>query len=1124
MPIQRILLAVLVGAVRLMAQDITGAIDGSVLDPSGASVPNAKVTLTNTSRNQVIRTVTTDATGSYSAPVLPIGTYSVKVEAAGFQTEEHTGIVLNVNDDLKVNFSLQIGATSNQVTVEAAAVNIELSTPANSNVIEGRQIRELALSTRNYEHLVALAPGVAANQTDQLYVGVSAPAGTAATLPFSINGMRNSANNWTLDGADNVDRGSNLTLLTYPSIEAIEEFKVVRSLYTADSGRAGGAQINVVTKSGTSQFHGSLFEFVRNNEFAANNWINNASKINVINGTAHAPALRWNDFGGTIGGPVYIPGHYNKDRNKTFFFYSQEDSRIITYTTFNPIVPTTSMLQGQFSTPVCTALTGNTCTQTSTSIGNINPVAQNYIKDIYSKLALSPTATSPFYAERNTYNHDQEIARVDEMFNDKFALWGRIINDSIPTIEPGGLFTGSNIPGGATTSTNSPGRGIVVHGVNTIRPNLLNDAGFNFSQGRIDSTPIGLTNRTANPDINVNLPYTNTTGVVPVLTFTSGSTLIGYGPYHELNRNYTFFDNLSWIKGRHTWKAGVSVNRYQKTENAGNGNNYGTFAFSNTGAPSGTPAFSQAWANFLLGNVATFTQASSDITPNLHAWQTEAYVQDDFRVNSRLTAYYGVRWSYFGSPSADNHLLTNFDPALFNPASAPQINPANGNLVPETGNNSSLNGIIIGGQNSPYGDLVRESNYHNFAPRIGVAWDPFGKGRTSIRAGYGIYYDSELFATYEVNTFTNPPYVQSVNYSNTTFQNPTGGTLNVSAAPLVLRATPITNLTPYSQQWSFDLQQQLPGNVILDAGYFGSKGTHLLGIVDINEAYPGVALAAGLHTGTGTIFTTADDPRINAVRPYLGFNAINTELPAFDSNYHSLQVSAHKDFGSAGLFALSYTWAKNLTDNQTDRSTAPQNSYNWHEGEYGPAQLDRRQVLTFNYVYQLPFYKNAKGTLSYVAKGWQLSGITSYGTGLPFTVTTSSVDPGGLGILGSSVAGPRPDMVCDPNANAPHDRDLNGLWFNTSCFQPVPQGAVRPGNAGRGVVRGPGYGRWDISLYKNIPIHERVQLQLRLETFNTFNHPNPNGIGSLNNTSSLFGLITSYRDPRIAQLAAKLTF
>jgi len=1123
---RHLFLTVFVLSLSAVAQDISGTIQGTVLDPSKAAVPNAKVTVTNTARNQEVRTFVTDSSGNYSLPVLPVGTYSIRVEANGFRTQTLTGIILNVNDNLKVNIGLELGTTTDQVEVQASTLAVDLNTAASSTVIEGRQVRELPIATRNYEHLVALMPGVTANQTDQLFVGVSAPAGTAATLPFSINGQRNSGNNWTVDGADNVDRGGNLTLLTFPSIEAIDEFKVLRSVYTADSGRAGGGQINVVTRSGTNLFHGSLYEFARNNYFAANNWVNNASRVNVINGVAQVPPLRWNDFGGTIGGPVYIPGHYNTEKNKTFFFYSQEDSRIITYTTFNPTgLPTTGMLTGQFTQPVCVAFTGTTCSQTGTSITSINPVAQSYIKSIYNNLALSPTSNSIFASQRNVYNHDQELVRLDHQFSTKFSIWGRFLNDNIPTVEPGGLFTGSTIPNGAITNTNSPGRSYVIHALNTIRPNLLNEVGFNFSRGAITSTPAGVTNIEKNPDLaKINLPYPNTTGVVPVLTFTGGTSLIGFGPYNEFNRNYTGFDNLTWVRGKHTFKAGFSINRYQKTENAGNGNNYGTFAFSSNGVPTGTTPLFQSWANFLLGNVTTFTQASRDLTPNLRAWQTEAYAQDDFRFSPRLTFSLGVRWSYFGPPSDDNKLLTTFDPTRYSVSNAPQVNPANGNLVNGTGNNPSLNGIIIGGQNSPFGSTIQASNYKNFAPRVGIAWDPFGNGKTSVRTGYGIYYDSSLFGTYEQNVFTNPPNVQSVNYSNVTFQNPTGGVLNVSAAPLVLRATTTSNLTPYVQQWSFDVQQELPFKTILDVGYFGSKGTHLLGIVDINQAPPGVALAAGLHTGAGTIFTTADDPRINAVRPYLGFNAINMILPAFDSNYHSLQVNVRKDFGTAGLFSLAYTWSKNLTDNQSDRSTAPQNSYNWHDGEYGPAQLDRRQVLTFNYVYEIPVFKNRRDILGYVGGGWQLSGITSFGTGLPFTVTTSNVDPAGLGFLGSSAASSRPDMVCDPNANAPHNRNLNGLWFNPSCFQPVPQGAVRAGNAGRGVVRGPGYSKWDVSLYKNIPIHERAQLQLRLETFNTFNHPNPSGIASLNITSAAFGQINSYRDPRLVQIAGKFTF
>ncbi len=1157
-PLASVFLLIAGSATGLFAQDISGAIGGTILDPSGATVPNAKVTITNTDRNQVLRTITTEPSGTYSAPLMPVGQYSIKVEVKGFKTETRTGIALNVSDDLKINITLAVGSMTDTVTVEASAVGVELSNPASANTIDGTQVRELSLGTRNYEQLVALMPGVASGPTDELYIGNSSPSGTAATLPYSVNGNRNSANNWSVDGADNVDRGSNLTLMTFPSVDAIAQFKVERSLYTADSGRAGGAQISVVTKSGSSKFHGGVYEFFRNDALASNNFSNNANKVNTMDSAnpqnncatnftstcaAKVPPLRWNDFGGTIGGPIYIPGRYNKDKNKTFFFYSQEHRRIITYTTFNPTLPTAGMLAGNFSQPVCITVASGGCPVDSVPVNQIpanliNANSAAYIKDIYGKLTLNPNntvaaTTAGFFSQRNLYNSDQYIARLDHTFNDKFAIWGKFEIDQIPTTEPGGLFTGSAIPGGAITNTNSPGRSLVLHAINTIHPTLLNEFGFNFSQSKIIATPIGLTSRTNSPDINPAEPFANTQGVIPSVNIANGSSIVGYGPYHEQNRNYTFLDNATWIKGRHTFKFGWNTNRYNKTENSAN--SQGAFAFSSAGVPTGTSLFQQSFANFLLGNVATFTQASVDVTPNIWAWQHEAFAQDDFKVSAHLTVYAGVRWSFFGQPTDSTNLLTNFAPGTYRAANAPTIDPANGNIVPGTGNSPKLNGIIVGGKGSPYGDHVGNQVYKNFAPRVGLAWDPFGTGKTSIRAGYGIYFDSGLYGTYEQNTFTNPPYVSSIAYSNGSFTNIGSGTQGVSLSPLVLHATQIPANIPYVQQFSLNIQRTLTKDTVLEVGYFGSKGTHLLGVVDINQAYPGAALAAGLHTVTAaapnsTIFTTLDTPRINAIRPYLGFNAINTLETAFDSNYSSLQAQLRKSFRGAGQFNTSFTWSKNLTDNGSDRSNAPQNSYNWHNGEYGPYGGDRKFIVSLNYVYTLPIFKNNRGVLGLALGGWQLSGIGSFYTGAAFTVTTSNADPAGLGLLGSSSASSRPDMVCDPNANAPHAYagvpNAANTYFNTACFQPVPQGTVRPGNAGRGVVRGPGFTNLDASMMKNFNLapEGKVKLQLRLESFNTFNLVEPNGYSSTNITSPTFGVISSYRAPRRVQLAAKINF
>ncbi|HKE28316.1 MAG TPA: carboxypeptidase regulatory-like domain-containing protein [Bryobacteraceae bacterium] len=1158
----------------ILAQDISGTIEGAILDQSGAAVPNAKVTITNTDRNQVARTITTDASGVYSAPLLPIGNYAIKVEAKGFKTDERKEIVLNVNDVLKINMRMEVGALTETVEISASAVQVELGSPASATTIDGNQVRELSLATRNYEQLVSLMPGVSnQNSVDELFVGTTGASGTTATIPYAVNGMRNSANNWTLDGADNVDRGSNQTLGSFPSIDAIAEFKVGRSTYTADSGRAGGAQINVVTKSGTSQYHGDIYEFFRNNALNSNNWANNANKVNWTDRQdpftpctnaiyqdcyAKQSAYRWNDFGGTFSGPVPL-GHYNSDHNKTFFMYSEEAKRIINYTTYNPTLPVTDMLAGNFIQPVCiTQVTsaGIVCPTGSAPVtqipaSQINPNAAAYIKDIFSKVPLqsglvTANTTSGFFPEQILLNYREELVKVDQRFNDKFSMWAKFSNDSIPTTEPGGLFSCSTFPNGCTTKTNSPGRNWVIHGLGAFSPTLINEAGFNFTQSAITSTLVGLTAKVNNPDIHPVEPFANQDAPVPNLTFTGGTSLVGTGNYADYNRNYTFFDNFTWIRGRHTLRFGYSLNRYNKTENAMG--QQGTFGFTNIGAPSGTASFQQSWANFLLGNVSTFSQASQDVTPDMWAWQHEAYAQDDFKVSPRLTLYYGVRWSFLGQPTDSNGELTSFDPALYSRANAPAIDPTTGNFLTPLANtaqaltnlafNSNL-GLIGGGKNSPFGSKIAPDAYHNFAPRVGLAWDPFGAGTTAIRVGYGMYYDSGLFGTYEQNIFANPPFVQSLTLSNASFSNIVGGTPNVITAPLALHATQLPANVPYSQQWNFTVEHRFTQDILVSVAYVGSKGTHLLGIVDINQAYPGAALAAGLHTTTGTgsngpgttVFTTADDPRINAVRPYYGWNAINALETAFDSNYHSLQVTLRKDFRRSGTLNAAYTWAKNLTDNASDRSNAPQNSYNYHEGEYGPYAGDRRQTLTLSYIYELPIFQSSHGVVGEVLKGWQLSGILSTYTGLPSTVTTSSVDPAGLGLLGSSAASSRPDMVCDPNANAPHTyagsaqaSAGNLLWFNTSCFAPVPQGAVRPGNAGRYTIRGPGFFNLDASLMKNFRVTERSKLQFRFETFNTMNWVNPYGFASTNITSTVFGEISAFRAPRRIQLALKFMF
>ncbi len=1120
-----VLLSLCISAVIASAQEITGSIVGTVSDKSGALIVGASVSVVNADKNNVVvRILSTNGNGEYVAPFLPIGHYELVAEAKGFKKLERHGITLNVNDNLTVNFSLEPGAVTETVTVDAEASPVELQTATASGLITGAQIRELAINTRNYEQLVALTPGVSTNlASDQLYVGVSSPTGLSNQINFSVNGGRPTQNNWSIDGADNVDRGANLTLLSYPSVDSIEEFRVVRGQYDAEYGRSSSGQINVITRSGTSAFHGDLYEFFRNNVLNANSFFNNRSGI-------VRPPSRYNDFGGTIGGPVFIPGVYNADKKKTFFFFSEEVRRVITYTNFDPILPSQANIAGNFLTPVCTQHNPTTgaCTQQTTQISptQFNAAAAAYIKDIYMKMRLpalgnaNGTGVDVPFVGRNTFNLRQEIVKIDHIFSPKLAVMGRFENDSIPTVEPGGLFTGSALPGVATTSTNSPGKQFSIRATSTIRPTIVNEAGYNYSYGGVTSDPTGFGAAKNSPDVitAITLAFPAQVPRVPDLSFNDSTGLFGFGSYRDFNRNHSWFDNLSLSHGKHTFKFGFQYNWYQKSENAGSGNE-GTFSFDDTSpTPTGTAGkatLEQEWANFLLGNVTSFTQNNSDFHAEIRQHQWELYAQDSFRWKSNLTVTYGVRYSRFNQPTDANGRATGFDPARFDTAKAPQINSSNGQIVAGTG--TALNGIIVGGQSSPFGDQVARHDTKDFGPRIGLAWDPFKTGKTSVRAGYGIFYDAPSVGTQENGEFSNPPFVQNVTISGTVLNNPGSVVPNLNLLPPALTVQQSDWKQPYVQEWSLDVQREVRPRLFVDIGYFGNKGTHLVGIIDINEPQPLAYVAAGIPAPITRGSRTA---RLNAVRPFLGYDAINVFSSRFDSDYHALQVSVQKRFTANSQIAANYTYSHGITNAQTDFRT-PQNTYNL-SAERGESQLDRRHVLTASYIYELPFYRGQQGLTGHVLGGWEVSGIVYANSGLPLTATGgTSIDPAGLGLLdANSFAGRRPNQVSNPNSGAPH---TFAQWFNTAAFANLPAAAGPPGNAPRGSIRGPGLQRWDFSLFKNTKVREGMNAQFRAEAFNIVNHTNFDLV-RLTRQSGSFGQIISTRDPRIMQLALKLYF
>jgi hypothetical protein len=1070
-----LLLVVALGAATA-AQETTGTITGTTTDETGGVLPGVTVTIKNTETGTT-RTAVTNEAGAYTASLLPIGGYEVAFELQGFQTVTLKSITLHVNDRLQLDAKMTVGGVAESVDVVAARSLVQ-PLAALQSTMTSAQVKELPLNNRNFVQLATLAPGVSSDLSDEVGVGLT------STISVSINGARRNAVNWLVDGVSDVDVGSNITLLSTPSLESIEEFKIITNGYQAEWPRSGGGIVNVVTKSGSSRYSGSAYEFLRSDKMNANSFFRNLNSDPAINSTP-AP-LKYNNFGGTIGGPA-MPG-------KLFFFFSEELRRITRVT----------------------PLTANTYDPSwltdSTNANYVPPALRD--PNAVKLLQLYPTPNVPGRTQFLTSNPGiqntrQEVARVDYDINQNYRLTGRYSHDNSFTEEPGGLFLNLVVPNVATTQTNVPGQVAAAVLRSTHGSNRLNEAQFQFSSNTIGDENVAA-DRNLRSSLGLTMPEVfpgNDLGVMPLVTIT-GLSQIGANQLFRIEyRNYSLTDNFTWQRGDHGFKFGGLVTFEQKNENAAN-QTQGNFGFGQGGGHTAFYNFLSGNVDGSCGNACTYSEAQTDVTEHLRFNRYEFYGQDTWKPRGNVTVDYGVRYSLYPPITDINNVLTNFLPSLYNPANAPTCANAACTLI-NVGTGNPLNGIIVAGQNSPYGNAIYAFDKGNIQPRIGVTFDPKSTGQTIYRSSYGIYYDQALVGIFEQNSFTNPPFVNTVNILNTRMSNPGVGTTNTTSGVLNLIGNGDDFRTPRTQQWNAGVQHQLYPRGAIDVSYVGAHGDHLIRPIDINYPAPADVLRLG---------------SVNLARPYQGYGSITLRTTTARSNYWGILTSFRHDGGAVGSLTLNYTLSRNRTDASNDRDAIdiPQDPLNL-AAEYADARTDRRHIFTANYIYNIPFMKDSPNAVARgILAGWQIAGITTINSGQPIPRISESTN----GFL----RGGRPNIVGDPAAG---QQTQNLFWFDPNAYQPAADGTY--GNSGRAEFRQPGRNQTDLSISKNWTFNRTQRIQFRADAINAFNHtqwaadPQANGLDNTctvslttcNTPADTFGQILSTRAPREIQLGVK---
>jgi hypothetical protein len=1086
------------------AQTTQGGITGTIRDEKGAEISAATVRVVSVGTG-LTRETTTAGNGLYHVVGLPTGAYEVTAQAPGFATSKATDVQVGVDQIRTLDFALRVGARSETVNVESTAELTQTESSKLGEIIDNRKVVDLPLNGRDFAQLARLNPGVAVSGG-----GGGQQGGEGNVSGYSSNGQRSTSNNFQVDGVDNNNYFAG-EAAQLPSIDSIQEFEVQTNTFAAEYGRNSGSVVNLVTKSGTNRLHGSLFEFFRNDVLDARNYFNKDP--------FPKSGLHLNQFGGTLGGPIV--------RDNTFFFLNYEGSRRRAGITRITNVPTLDQRAGNFlddnGNPVTVAVT-----PTSAALFNLFP--QPNLNDPSGNFISSPQQTD---------STDQFLVKVDHRLRESDNLSARYSRTRIDTFFP---FTpgqsGTNVPGYGVND-NGANHLVAINYTRVLSPRTLNEARLGFTRTSVQlATQTGP--QAADFGINTGWPAGSPLGLgnIPQLSFSggfvSGSASVSNlgGAIDQPNRTaintYQFVDNISHTTARHSFKAGMDI-RYTQLNRLYDLAFSGQVSFSGT---NNTDGVQNALVDFAEGLSSGALQFVGDSHRNFRTTSYGFFGQDSFKLRSNLTLNYGLRYELNTVLNEAHGRLSSFRPQNFTTFLDPR-DPNIQNDLPAL----QASGVVTQDQVG----AIYDPDHNNFAPRVGVAWDIFGNGKTVLRSGYGVFYET-IIGNIPGNVMLNPPFLPD-------FFNAFPGWPDNSANPdvfapsgfPVLTVTQQKLRTPYAQHYNLVLQQQLPARSLFEIAYVGTQGTKLPRFRQMNQAFITQAQIDTLTPDVRTRMEIMGIPDfvidnfilpagIQAIpsiarTPFFGYAQLFQAEDTISSNYNSLQAKFDKQFSHGFSTLVSYTWSHSIDgasvffgSGANATTIFPQDNYNL-AAERGNSDFDIRHRLSWSFTYQLPGSRRFKP----LTGGWQLDGVLSLQTGQPFSVL-SGQDNSSTG-LGND----RPDLVGDPNSGPQSVQQ----WFNTAAF--VQNAPLTFGSAGRNIVVGPGFHNFDFSVLKNTKIGERADVQFRAEFFNITNHPNfalPANILAAPNFGTLFQTPDTAQNnvglgsggPRLIQFAVKLSF